>query len=169
MPCVLESWLIFIEMCSQQLNNCCLLRCMCWDIHSYDFIWWYVFFVWDVLGIRMAMTSEIQSQLSKRSVAVIGGNLAVDGHVGGGAANAVLSHQISEASSIEFMASAGLRSLLGVQTSRWVISFCKSISTMLFCQSSFKCFLFMSQAYILTLICNSRLNSVFERWFIESF
>lgn len=82
-----------------------------------------MFFVWDVLGIRMAMTSEIQSQLSKRSVAVIGGNLAVDGHVGGGAANAVLSHQISEASSIEFMASAGLRSLLGVQTSRWVISF----------------------------------------------
>lgn len=75
------------------------------------------------LGIRMAMSSEIQSELSKRSVAVIGGNLAVDGQVGGGAANAVLSHQLSEDSSIDFMASAGLRSLLGVQTSRWVISF----------------------------------------------
>ncbi|CAL5187644.1 unnamed protein product [Lathyrus oleraceus] len=76
----------------------------------------------DGLFKGMAMTSEIQSQLSKRSVAVIGGNLAVDGHVGGGAANAVLSHQISEASSIEFMASAGLRSLLGVQTSRHISS-----------------------------------------------
>ncbi|XP_058778202.1 chaperone protein dnaJ 13 [Vicia villosa] len=70
----------------------------------------------------MAMTSEIQSELSKRSVAVIGGNLAVDGHVGGGGANAVLSHQLSEASSIDFMASAGLRSLLGVQTSRHISS-----------------------------------------------
>ncbi|CAI8589150.1 unnamed protein product [Vicia faba] len=76
----------------------------------------------DGLFKGMAMTSEIQSQLSKRSVAVIGGNLAVDGHVGGGAANAVLSHQLSEASSIEFMASAGLRSLLGVQTSRHISS-----------------------------------------------
>ena len=76
------------------------------------------FFCVMFLGIRMAMTSEIQSQLSKRSVPVIGGNLAVDGHVGGGAANVVLSHQLSEASPIEFMASAGLRSLLGVQTSR---------------------------------------------------
>lgn len=76
----------------------------------------------DGLFKGMAMTSEIQSQLSKRSVAVIGGNLAVDGHVGGGAVNAVLSHQISEASSIEFMASAGLRSLLGVQTSRHISS-----------------------------------------------
>lgn len=69
----------------------------------------------------MAMTSEIQSRMSKQTIATIGGNLAVDGHEGGGAASAVLSHQISEVSSIEFMASAGLRALLGVQTSRWVI------------------------------------------------
>jgi hypothetical protein len=75
------------------------------------------------LSIRMAMTSEVQSQLSKRNVVGIGGNLAVEGHQGGGAANAVLSHQLSEASSIEFIASAGLRSLIGVQTSRLVICF----------------------------------------------
>jgi DnaJ family protein C protein 11 len=83
----------------------------------------FVFICVMFLNIRMAMTSEIQSQLSKRNVVAIGGNLAVDGHEGGGAANAVLSHQLSEVQSIEFMASAGLRSLLGVQTSRWVICF----------------------------------------------
>ncbi|WJX55039.1 Chaperone protein dnaJ 13 [Trifolium repens] len=76
----------------------------------------------DGLFKGMAMTSEIQSQLSKRNVVAIGGNLAVDGHEGGGAANAVLSHQLSEVQSIEFMASAGLRSLLGVQTSRHISS-----------------------------------------------
>ncbi|PNY07906.1 chaperone protein dnaJ 13-like [Trifolium pratense] len=76
----------------------------------------------DGLFRGMAMTSEIQSQLSKRNVVAISGNLAVDGHQGGGAANAVLSHQLSEVQSIEFMASAGLRSLLGVQTSRHISS-----------------------------------------------
>lgn len=76
----------------------------------------------DGLFRGMAMTSEVQSQLSKRNVVGIGGNLAVEGHQGGGAANAVLSHQLSEASSIEFIASAGLRSLIGVQTSRVISS-----------------------------------------------
>ena len=71
----------------------------------------------------MAMTSEIQSQLSKRDAITIGGNLAVDGNEGGGAATALFRHQISEVSSIELVASAGLRALLGVQTSRWVICF----------------------------------------------
>lgn len=102
-------------------HECCLLR-IAMHVLRYSSLRFYLmiynFLCLMFLGIRMAMTSEIQSQLSKRSVAVIGGNLAVDGHVGGGAANAVLSHQLSEASSIEFMASAGLRSLLGVQTSR---------------------------------------------------
>ncbi|KAL8152198.1 hypothetical protein V2J09_009958 [Rumex salicifolius] len=66
----------------------------------------------------MAMASEVQSQISKRSTIAIGGNLAVRGEAGGGAATAVLRHQISSASSVEFVASAGLRSLIAVQTSR---------------------------------------------------
>lgn len=66
----------------------------------------------------MAMTSEVQSQMSKRIAVAVGGNLSVTGNSGGGAATAVLNHQISSVASIEFMASAGLRSLIGVQTTR---------------------------------------------------
>lgn len=75
------------------------------------------------LNFRMAMASEVQSQLSKRNTVAIGGNLAVNGNAGGGAATALFTHQISEVSSVEFMATAGLRSLIGVQTSRLVICF----------------------------------------------
>lgn len=64
------------------------------------------------------MSTEVQSQLSKRNTIAIGGNLAVTGNSGGGAATAVLRHQLSSVSSIEFMATAGLRALIGVQTSR---------------------------------------------------
>ena len=73
------------------------------------------------MSIRMAMTSEIQSQLSKHNAVTIGGNLAVNGDEGGGAATAVFRHQLSEVSSVEVVASAGLRALIGVQTTRWVI------------------------------------------------
>ncbi|KAF5957387.1 hypothetical protein HYC85_004612 [Camellia sinensis] len=66
----------------------------------------------------MAMSSELQSQISKRNAIAIGGNLAVNGNAGGGAASVMLRHQISSVSSIEFMASTGLRALIGVQTSR---------------------------------------------------
>ncbi|KAJ4957348.1 hypothetical protein NE237_014131 [Protea cynaroides] len=66
----------------------------------------------------MAMSSEVQSQISKRNVIAVGGNMTVNGNSGGGAATFVLRNQISSDSSIEFMASAGLRSLIGVQTSR---------------------------------------------------
>ncbi|CAK9181936.1 unnamed protein product [Ilex paraguariensis] len=65
----------------------------------------------------MGMTSEVQCQISKRNAIAVGGNLAVTGNAGGGAASVVLRHQISSASSIEFMCSAGLRALIGVQTS----------------------------------------------------
>lgn len=64
------------------------------------------------------MASEIQSQISKRNAIAIGGNLAVNGNAGGGAASALLRHQLSSVSSIEFVASAGLRALVGVQMSR---------------------------------------------------
>ncbi|XP_004512198.1 chaperone protein dnaJ 13-like isoform X1 [Cicer arietinum] len=72
----------------------------------------------DGLFSRMEMTSQIKSWLSKRSVVTIGGNLEVDRGKGGGAASAVLNHQLSKVSSIEFMASAGLRALIGVRASR---------------------------------------------------
>nr|GEX65592.1 chaperone protein DnaJ 13 [Tanacetum cinerariifolium] len=66
----------------------------------------------------MSMTSEIQSQVSKNNVIAFGGTLAVKGSDGDAAANAVFRHQLSSVSSIEIMASAGLRGLIGVQTSR---------------------------------------------------
>lgn len=72
----------------------------------------------DGLFRGMAMTSEIQSQLSKRNAVTIGGNLAVNGSEGGGAATAVFRHQLSEVSSLECVASAGLHALIGVQTTR---------------------------------------------------
>lgn len=66
----------------------------------------------------MSMNSEIQSQISKNNVIAVGGTLAVKGSDGDAAANAVFRHQLSSVSSIEFMASAGLRGLIGLQTSR---------------------------------------------------
>ncbi|EXC28306.1 Chaperone protein dnaJ 13 [Morus notabilis] len=66
----------------------------------------------------MAMRSEVQSQISKRNTLAVAGNLEVDGNAGGGAATLVFRHQISSVSSIEFMASAGLHALVGVQSSR---------------------------------------------------
>ncbi|CAH1453755.1 unnamed protein product [Lactuca virosa] len=68
----------------------------------------------------MSMNSEIQSQISKNNVIAVGGTLAVKGSDGDAAANAVFRHQLSSVSSIEFMASAGLRGLIGLQTSRQV-------------------------------------------------
>ncbi|CAN4077967.1 unnamed protein product [Withania somnifera] len=68
----------------------------------------------------MAMASEVQSQISKHSAVAIGGNLAVNGNAGGGAASVVFRHQMSSVSSIEFMGSMGLRALLGVQTTRHI-------------------------------------------------
>ncbi|XP_010695156.2 chaperone protein dnaJ 13 isoform X2 [Beta vulgaris subsp. vulgaris] len=66
----------------------------------------------------MAMNSEVQSQMSKRIGIAVGGNLAVTGNSGRGAATAVLKHQISSVASNELMASAGLHSLIGIQTTR---------------------------------------------------
>ncbi|KAK7309053.1 hypothetical protein RJT34_05478 [Clitoria ternatea] len=66
----------------------------------------------------MAMRSEIQSRLSRRNAVTVGGNLAVNGNEGGGAATALLRHYLSDDSYLEFVASAGLRALIGVQISR---------------------------------------------------
>lgn len=70
----------------------------------------------------MAMSSEVQSQLSKNSILAFGGNLEVNDDSGGGAASVVLRHQLSSVSSIEFIASAGLRALVGIQTTRQLSS-----------------------------------------------
>ncbi|GAB2274168.1 Chaperone protein dnaJ 13 [Dionaea muscipula] len=76
------------------------------------------FFDGDGILKGMQMSSQVQSQISKRNSIAIGGNLAVAGESGQGAATAVFRHQISSFSSIEFMGSAGLRNLIGVQTAR---------------------------------------------------
>ncbi|XP_072987607.1 chaperone protein dnaJ 13 isoform X1 [Typha latifolia] len=68
----------------------------------------------------MAMSSEVRSQISKRDTVAAVGNLIVNGKSGTGAATAFLRHQISPVSSMEFMATAGLRALVGFQTSRHV-------------------------------------------------
>uniref|UniRef100_A0A0D9XLC0 J domain-containing protein n=1 Tax=Leersia perrieri TaxID=77586 RepID=A0A0D9XLC0_9ORYZ len=68
----------------------------------------------------MGMSSEVQLPLSKQNTVVVGGNLVVNGTAGTGAATAVLRHQFSSVSSIEFMATAGLRSLIGIQTFRQI-------------------------------------------------
>lgn len=67
----------------------------------------------------MAMSSQLRSQISKSNAFSIGGNLSVNGNAGGGGASAVFRHQMSS-SSIDFMASVGLQSLLGVQTTRQI-------------------------------------------------
>ncbi|XP_050230138.1 chaperone protein dnaJ 13 [Mercurialis annua] len=64
----------------------------------------------------MAMASEFHSQLSKRNAIAVGGNLEVQENAGGAAASAVLRHQLSPISSIELMGTAGLRALIGLQT-----------------------------------------------------
>jgi DnaJ homolog subfamily C member 11 len=66
----------------------------------------------------MAMASEVDLPVSKKDTVTVGGNLVVNGSAGTGAASTVLRHQLSSDSSIEFMATAGLRSVLGVQMSR---------------------------------------------------
>ncbi|KAK2649067.1 hypothetical protein Ddye_016556 [Dipteronia dyeriana] len=72
----------------------------------------------------MAMSSEVHSQLSKSNTLAFGGNLEVNENSGGGggAASVVLRHRMSSVSSIEFMVSAGLRALIGVQTTRHLSS-----------------------------------------------
>lgn len=78
----------------------------------------------DGLMRGMSMVSEVQSVISENNAIVIGGNLAVRENAGGGAASVLLKHQISSASSIEFMGSLGLQTLLAVQTTRHLSHHC---------------------------------------------
>ncbi|XP_051192112.1 chaperone protein dnaJ 13 [Lolium perenne] len=68
----------------------------------------------------MGMSSQIELPVSKLNTVTVGGNLVVNGAAGTGAATAVLRHQLSSVSSIDFMATVGLRSLIGVQTFRQI-------------------------------------------------
>ncbi|CAN0842241.1 Chaperone protein dnaJ 13 [Linum grandiflorum] len=70
----------------------------------------------------MAMTSQVNSQLSKDTNLAMGGNLEVSNHGAGTAASTVIQHQISSAQSMQFQASVGLQSLIGVQTTRIISS-----------------------------------------------
>ncbi|XP_024367053.1 chaperone protein dnaJ 13 [Physcomitrium patens] len=66
----------------------------------------------------MAMTTQVQAQLSKRDTLVLGGNMALRKGLGGGSVTMVLSRQLSPISSVEVLAMIGLRSVLSVHTSR---------------------------------------------------
>ncbi|KAL8520882.1 hypothetical protein ACS0TY_011439 [Phlomoides rotata] len=79
---------------------------------------WPDYLLGDGIMSGMGMASEVQSQISKHTSLAIGGNLGVNENSGGGAATAVLRHQISQVSSVEFMGSIGLQSLIGIQASR---------------------------------------------------
>ncbi|KAG9148846.1 hypothetical protein Leryth_023181 [Lithospermum erythrorhizon] len=78
----------------------------------------------DGLMRGMNMASEVQSLISEKNAIVIGGNLAVRENAGGGAASVLLKHQISPASSVEFVGSLGLQTLLGVHTTRHLSQHC---------------------------------------------
>lgn len=67
----------------------------------------------------MAMTTQVQAQLSKRDTLVLGGNMALRKGLGGGSVTMVLSRQLSPISSVEVLAMIGLRSVLSVHTSRY--------------------------------------------------
>ncbi|CAN1333537.1 Chaperone protein dnaJ 13 [Linum perenne] len=70
----------------------------------------------------MAMASQVNSQLLKDTNLAMGGNLEVSNHGAGTAASTVVQHQISSAQSMEFQASVGLQSLIGVRTTRVISS-----------------------------------------------
>lgn len=68
----------------------------------------------------MGMSTQVQLPVSKLNTVTVGGNLVVNGTAGTGAATVVLGHQLSSVSSIDLMATVGLRSLIGVQTFRQI-------------------------------------------------
>ncbi|KAJ4837165.1 Chaperone protein dnaJ 13 [Turnera subulata] len=66
----------------------------------------------------MAMTSQVTSQLSKRTTVAMGGSLEVSDNAGGASASAVVRHQVSPASYLEVVATTGLRAVIAVQATR---------------------------------------------------
>lgn len=70
----------------------------------------------------MAMSSSVQAQLSSKDTVVLGGNMAMRGGMGGGSVTAAFRRQLSTISSVEFVSTIGLRSILTAQASRQLSS-----------------------------------------------
>jgi hypothetical protein len=68
----------------------------------------------------MAMSTQVQAQVSKRDTVVLGGNMALRRGLGGGSVTMVLRRQLSPISTVEVLAMVGLRSILSLQTSRYL-------------------------------------------------
>jgi DnaJ family protein C protein 11 len=66
------------------------------------------------------MSTQVQAQVSKRDTVVLGGNMALRRGLGGGSVTMVLRRQLSPISSVELLAIVGLRSILSLQTSRYL-------------------------------------------------
>jgi hypothetical protein len=83
-------------------------------------------FAYTTIGLcSMAMSTEVQAQVSKKDTIVLGGNMALRRGLGGGSVTLVLRRQLSPISSVEVLATVGFRSILSFQTSRCVCwSFC---------------------------------------------
>lgn len=71
----------------------------------------------------MAMSTQVQVQISKRDTVLLGGNMALQKGLGGGSVTVLVKRQISPISAIDLLAMVGLRSLLSLQTSRSVSSY----------------------------------------------
>ncbi|XP_024541454.1 chaperone protein dnaJ 13 [Selaginella moellendorffii] len=70
----------------------------------------------------MGMTTQIQAQISKKDTVLAGGNMFLRRNMGGGSMTGVLRHQYCPATSLEFMATLGLRSVLNWQITRQISS-----------------------------------------------
>jgi hypothetical protein len=97
---------------------------MCADIFLY--VYWSIMcherhapFAYTTIGLcSMAMSTEVQAQVSKKDTIVLGGNMALRRGLGGGSVTLVLRRQLSPVSSVEVLAMVGFRSILSFQTSR---------------------------------------------------
>jgi DnaJ family protein C protein 11 len=80
-------------------------------------------FAYTTIGLcSMAMSTEVQAQVSKKDTIVLGGNMALRRGLGGGSVTLVLRRQLSPISSVEVLATVGFRSILSFQTSRQLSS-----------------------------------------------
>lgn len=78
------------------------------------FLWWFL------AVCSMAMSTQVQVQISKKDTVFLGGNMALQKGLGGGSATVLVKRQISPISAIDLLSMVGLRSLLSLQTSRSV-------------------------------------------------
>lgn len=67
------------------------------------------------------MSTQVQAKVSKKDTIVLGGNMALRRGLGGGSITMVLRRQLSPISTIEIVTMVGLRSLLSLQASRYLL------------------------------------------------